>query len=288
NDVKLSFNDVVPVIDVIRKQESFEGLRKGFNLWSLSKTDRSNFLGISSVWLRNRFNQTEHISELDFKKSTESESNYKLISSNSYPEREQEIIYLKNYIPLPYNKSDKDNLVGKLKESKPLDNNERTIVADALSRNYAEPTMNKNKLDLIINNCFEDKAEVYANYLFSTSDISKSEKPLFYKGNEVEYETIQVNLESASKIQIQSLSSKYDFYRAAIEFFGPENIDNADVVYNRDFTQEGIWQPTLNIQLIFNSKFQPDFSQWTYFTAICRSRCLYADVAMNFSYEIKS
>ncbi|MBK7965233.1 MAG: hypothetical protein IPK10_08010 [Bacteroidetes bacterium] len=101
NDVKFSFNNVVPVIDVIRKQESFEGLKKGFNLWTLSKTDSSNFLGISSVLLKNRNNLTEQISELDFENSTESVSNYKLLAPENYADKEQELLYLKNYIPLP-------------------------------------------------------------------------------------------------------------------------------------------------------------------------------------------
>ena len=289
SDVHFSFNNVVPVVDVIRKQESYEGLKNGFNLWTLSKTDSSNFLGLSSLLLKNKNNRVLQISELDFENDTNNISNYKLLSPESYPDKEQEILYLKNYIPIPFAKSDKVNLMNKLNDSNKtgivLTNNEKSIIESALNRNFSEKSGNGNNVDLILNNCFEDKAEVIANYFYDTSKVSQSEKQIFLNGNPVSYERVEIEFENSNKISAHSLSSQFDFYNAACEFFESKNISEVIVTYNRDFNPNGIWEALLNVQIDFTTLFKIDFQQWTHFISICRTRCLYADIKIKFSYS---
>ncbi|MBK7965232.1 MAG: hypothetical protein IPK10_08005 [Bacteroidetes bacterium] len=138
---------------------------------------------------------------------------------------------------------------------------------------------------MIINNCFEDKAEVIANYFYDTSQVDQSEKQIFLDGNTVSYERVNMEFENSNKISAQSLSSQFDFYNAAGEFFGRKNIHEVTANYNRDFNTNGVWEASLNIQINFTTPFKIDFQQWTHFISICRKRCLYADIKINFTYS---
>lgn len=290
NDVKLSFNNVVPAIDVICKKESFSELDKGFNLLTLRETERSDFIGISSVFLKNKNNRVEQIGELDLENIELNASSYKLLSTENYPDKEQELLYLKNYIPLPFDKSDKLNLLNKIKDfdktGQKLNNDDVLIIEKALDRNFAEKSDNSNRIELVINNCFEDKAEVMANYYFDTSSISQSKKQIFLDGYPVDFESINIEFENRSKVTASTLSSQFDFYHAACEFFGFNKIQKVFVKHKRDFSPNGIWEASLAIQIIFSKSYNMDFSQWTLFIAICRNRCLYADIEINFSFSV--
>jgi hypothetical protein len=286
-EVRFSFNNTLPVLDITGKQKSFDGLKKGFNIVTIEKIDSSDILDITMVSLRNNENRLRTlVPQLDVNISPDNDSFYKLLEPGNYPDKEQEVLYLKNLIPVPFSKAKKDEVVNRLKEANNLNQrislSDIAVIESALDRNYAEKSGKGNELDIVINNSFADKATGYVNFLMDTSEFDNDSKEILYNGNPVKYERIDMEFANSESISANNLSSRYDFYISAKEFFGSKNIVDVTANYKRDFNEAGIWEPTLIIEVTFSKSYDIDYSQWTHFMAICRNRCLYRDIKMIF------
>lgn len=287
-DVRFCFNSTLPALDISGRQKSFDGLKRGFNIVTLEKIDVLDILDVTMVSLRNNDNKLRTlIPLLDVNASPGDDSFYKLLEPENYPDKEQEILYLKNLIPLPFDKTKKDEVINRLKaannSNQRISLNDIGVIEMALERNYAEKTGKATELDIVINNNFADKVTAYINFLMDTSEFDSDSKEILYNGNPIGYELIDLEFENTCT-ENNNLSSRYDFYHAAREYFGSKNIVDVAAHYNRDFNEDGVWEPTLFIQVTFLESFHLEYSLWTHFMTICRNRCLYSDIKIIFQH----